>query len=286
MPRGGKRLGAGRKPGSVSQATKDYRDLAREYSPSAMAELARLATHAESEAARIPACKEILDRAWQSSCRRKPHCREGVEPSRQTQRFPALRTPENNEGVPLGRRSKSCQGGFARERIGVTGYRTQLKNIRASHIHCLGFFRQQRLTDAGPQDLDVALFPAKLVGGVVAFFCSISHFLCLLRSRPDRSSVISTLLVFEIKFIDIVQSRLKREFRYGRYHHATTSTLGAVRVARHRQRRKVGLRCLTIELRESEIDALIQSRRLAPDARGELSAVRKALYAFLDDTLR
>jgi hypothetical protein len=61
---------------------------------------------------------------------------------------------------------------------------------------------------------------------------------------------------------------------------------GAERMARHRRRRKGGFRCLTIELRESEIDALIRSGRLAPDSRGDLPAVRKALYGFLDDTLR
>jgi hypothetical protein len=41
-----------------------------------------------------------------------------------------------------------------------------------------------------------------------------------------------------------------------------------------------------VELRESEIDALIRSGRLALDARGDLSAIRNALYGFLDDTLR
>lgn len=60
----------------------------------------------------------------------------------------------------------------------------------------------------------------------------------------------------------------------------------AERMALHRRRRKKGLRCLTVELHEAEIDALIQRRRLAPESRGDLFAVRKALYAFLDDTLR
>lgn len=61
---------------------------------------------------------------------------------------------------------------------------------------------------------------------------------------------------------------------------------GADRMARHRRRRKNGLRCITVELREAEIDALILRRRLAPESRGDLFAVRKALYGFLDDTLR
>jgi hypothetical protein len=57
-------------------------------------------------------------------------------------------------------------------------------------------------------------------------------------------------------------------------------------MARHRRRRKKGLRCLTVELRESEIDALIRRQRLAPESRDDLLAVRKALYDFLEDMLR
>jgi hypothetical protein len=45
------------------------------------------------------------------------------------------------------------------------------------------------------------------------------------------------------------------------------------------------MRSITIELRETEIDALIQGQRLAPDSRGDLAAVRQALYGFLDDNL-
>jgi hypothetical protein len=43
---------------------------------------------------------------------------------------------------------------------------------------------------------------------------------------------------------------------------------------------------IDIELRETEIDALIRRRRLDPDSRGDLAAVRRALYGFLEDTLR
>jgi hypothetical protein len=60
----------------------------------------------------------------------------------------------------------------------------------------------------------------------------------------------------------------------------------AERMARHRRRRKKGLRCVTIALRESEIDALVRRGRLPPESRGDLAAVRKALYGFLDNTLR
>jgi hypothetical protein len=61
---------------------------------------------------------------------------------------------------------------------------------------------------------------------------------------------------------------------------------GAQRMARHRRRRKEGLRCLTVLLRETEIDTLIRRGRLAPEGRDNLLAVRKALYGFLDDTLQ
>ena len=60
---------------------------------------------------------------------------------------------------------------------------------------------------------------------------------------------------------------------------------GARRMARHRRRRRQGLRCLIVELRETEIDALIR-RGLAPESRSDLAAVRKALYRFFDDMLR
>lgn len=59
----------------------------------------------------------------------------------------------------------------------------------------------------------------------------------------------------------------------------------AQRMRRHRERRRDGLRCLTIELRESEIDALIRKELLKPETRNDASAVIDALYAFLDRTL-
>ena len=64
MPRGskpGERRG-GRKPGSVNKVTKDIRALAQVHTDAAITELARLAKHAESEAARVAAIKELLDR--------------------------------------------------------------------------------------------------------------------------------------------------------------------------------------------------------------------------------
>jgi hypothetical protein len=56
-------------------------------------------------------------------------------------------------------------------------------------------------------------------------------------------------------------------------------------MARHRNRRRKGLKCVTIELRDTEIDVLIRRGRLAADSRGDLGAVKSALYSFLDDML-
>ena len=59
----------------------------------------------------------------------------------------------------------------------------------------------------------------------------------------------------------------------------------ALRMRRHRERRRDGLRCMTIEVREAEIDALIRKGFLRDDARHDLQAVKKAFYGFLDRTL-
>ena len=59
----------------------------------------------------------------------------------------------------------------------------------------------------------------------------------------------------------------------------------AERMRRHGQRRRDGLRCLVIELRETEIDALIRKGLLKPETRNDTSAVIDALYAHLENTL-
>lgn len=46
-----------------NKVTRELREIAREYVPGAMVELDRLSREAESEAARVAAIKEILDRA-------------------------------------------------------------------------------------------------------------------------------------------------------------------------------------------------------------------------------
>ena len=57
------------------------------------------------------------------------------------------------------------------------------------------------------------------------------------------------------------------------------------RMRLHRDRRRRGLRCLVIELRETEIDALIRMGLLRPEARNSLPAVRDALYDHFEHTL-
>jgi hypothetical protein len=54
---------------------------------------------------------------------------------------------------------------------------------------------------------------------------------------------------------------------------------------RHRQRRRDGLRCLFLELRETEIDVLVQKGLLKADARNNSRAIREALYRYFDSTL-
>ena len=60
----------------------------------------------------------------------------------------------------------------------------------------------------------------------------------------------------------------------------------AERMRRHRQRRRDGFRCLMVELRETEIDALIALKLLTAETRNDPGAVCDALYAHLDHTLR
>jgi hypothetical protein len=53
----------------------------------------------------------------------------------------------------------------------------------------------------------------------------------------------------------------------------------------HRERRRQGLRCLLIELRETEIDVLVGKGLLNSETRHDPRAVTEALYAHLDQTL-
>ena len=59
----------------------------------------------------------------------------------------------------------------------------------------------------------------------------------------------------------------------------------AERMRRHRERRRDGLRCLIVELRETEIDALTRRGFLRADARNDPYSIQMALYEFLERSL-
>jgi hypothetical protein len=59
----------------------------------------------------------------------------------------------------------------------------------------------------------------------------------------------------------------------------------AERMRLHRERRREGLRCLMIELRETEIDTLVRMGLLKIEMRNDATAITEALYAHFDRTL-
>ena len=63
-----------------------------------------------------------------------------------------------------------------------------------------------------------------------------------------------------------------------------TSTV-AHRMRLHRARKLAGLRCLTLEVRETEIAALVRKGLLRADSQNDDSAVRDAFYSLLDRSL-
>jgi hypothetical protein len=70
----------GRKPGTPNKATAEVKAYAQQYAPAVLEELARLATKAKSEQARVAAGKEILDRAYGKATQPMQHSvDEGLE---------------------------------------------------------------------------------------------------------------------------------------------------------------------------------------------------------------
>ena len=59
----------------------------------------------------------------------------------------------------------------------------------------------------------------------------------------------------------------------------------ADRVRRHRERRGRGMRCLTIEIHDREIDALVRHGLLDLDQRNDTVAIHAALREYLGNTL-
>jgi hypothetical protein len=64
-----------------------------------------------------------------------------------------------------------------------------------------------------------------------------------------------------------------------------TPTAPALRTRRHRERRRRGLRCLMVEVREREIEALVRKGLLKPETRNSAREIIMAFYRFLDQTL-
>jgi hypothetical protein len=62
---------------------------------------------------------------------------------------------------------------------------------------------------------------------------------------------------------------------------AANTTPAAERMRRHRERRREGLRCLWVELHETELDGLVRAGLLEPKSRHDENAIAGALYAHL-----
>jgi hypothetical protein len=60
----------------------------------------------------------------------------------------------------------------------------------------------------------------------------------------------------------------------------------AERMRAHRERRRQGLRCVAVKLREREVDVLIQQGLLEAVARNDPYALSVALHAHFDRTLK
>ena len=70
---------------------------------------------------------------------------------------------------------------------------------------------------------------------------------------------------------------------------ATLSPIACSAAARrmryHRERRREGLLCVTIDLRETEVTELIKRGLMEADARHDVHAIRNALHRHLDESL-
>ena len=61
---GGKRPGAGRKPGAVAVAKRELAEMAKDHAAMALQTLVEIATRGEAESARVSAANAILDRGY------------------------------------------------------------------------------------------------------------------------------------------------------------------------------------------------------------------------------
>jgi hypothetical protein len=65
----------------------------------------------------------------------------------------------------------------------------------------------------------------------------------------------------------------------------SSRSTSAVRMIRHRERRRRGLRCVTIAMDEFQIEGLIRRGWLDRVQRADRAAIRKALAFYLHDNL-
>ncbi len=65
----------------------------------------------------------------------------------------------------------------------------------------------------------------------------------------------------------------------------TSPSPSAERMRRHRDRRRDGMRCLMVELHDTEISALVQRGLLKQETRHDQNAIADALYEHLERTL-
>lgn len=66
---------------------------------------------------------------------------------------------------------------------------------------------------------------------------------------------------------------------------ALARSSAAERMKLHRERKKNGMRCVMIELRNEEIEALIAKRLLKPEMRNDREAIAEALYGWFEGEL-
>jgi hypothetical protein len=76
------------------------------------------------------------------------------------------------------------------------------------------------------------------------------------------------------------------EMSSGRTSPPIACSAAAKRMRAHRKRRRAGLRCVVVQLRETEIDVLIRRGLLKADTRNNVRAIRDALHGHFDKTLR
>ena len=69
-------------------------------------------------------------------------------------------------------------------------------------------------------------------------------------------------------------------------HAVRSPTRAAERMREYRKRHRRGIRCVTIQLYETEIDALVRKRYLADKERSDPDALRWAVGSFISDALR